>query len=262
MDRDSTCLRCDDMGVIASDSPYNPNPGKGAVICPCSVARRLKAITDAAAIPEHYQDAELDNYLTSFPNAHPDLWLALMTAKRYVEEYPTLTQKGLLIHGNLGTGKTHLAVGIIIELMRRYRLSCYFADQQTFFLELQASYGKNPERTTREVLKPALDSEVLLFDDLGATQLTDWSMNTAATILSMRYNRNRTTILTTNYPVEFTPRGASVSVAELSDAEKAARATRDSTLGEQIGDRILSRVLEMCRQVRVLGADFRTLKKQ
>jgi DNA replication protein DnaC len=74
-----------------------------------------------------------------------------------------------------------------------------------------------------------------------------------ALILNSRYNDKLTTIVTTNYPDLPAGKG------EGSDAERAAR---EQTLGDRIGDRMRSRLAEMCVRVEMTGEDFRqTVKK-
>ena len=99
------------------------------------------------------------------------------------------------------------------------------------------------------LLKPVFDAEVLVLDELGAVRPTEWVWDTVSLILNTRYNDNRTTILTTNFADE----PAAAAARSLSPA----RATRDETLGDRIGERMRSRLHEMCRIVRMDGADFR-----
>ena len=94
------------------------------------------------------------------------------------------------------------------------------------------------------------DAEVVLLDELGAVKPSEWVWDTVSLILNTRYNDNRTTIITTNFADE--PAG---SVARsLSPARAAAR---EETLGDRIGERMRSRLHEMCRIVKMDGPDFR-----
>jgi DNA replication protein DnaC len=75
--------------------------------------------------------------------------------------------------------------------------------------------------------------------------------DTVAHLLNTRYNDRRTTIITTNY-ANVGPLGADTS------ANGSARvAMRDETLGDRIGERMRSRLQEMCVVVEMQGADFR-----
>jgi len=92
-----------------------------------------------------------------------------------------------------------------------------------------------------------------VLDDLGAQKPNEWVWDTVALILNTRYNDKQTTIITTNYP------DLQAGGGGLTDAERAAR---EQTLGDRIGDRMRSRLAEMCVRVEMTGEDFRqTVKK-
>jgi DNA replication protein DnaC len=92
-------------------------------------------------------------------------------------------------------------------------------------------------------------------DELGAVKPTDWVWDTVSLILNTRYNDNRTTIITTNYP-NLAERQRLGNVSSRS-SEAAKYAAERETLGDRIGDRMRSRLHEMCRIVTMEGTDFR-----
>jgi DNA replication protein DnaC len=91
---------------------------------------------------------------------------------------------------------------------------------------------------------------VLVLDELGAAKPTDWVWDTVAHILNTRYNDRRTTIITTNY-ANLGPLGG----------ESGGR-LREETLGDRIGERMRSRLQEMCVVVEMQGEDFRQKVKR
>jgi DNA replication protein DnaC len=97
------------------------------------------------------------------------------------------------------------------------------------------------------------EAEVLALDELGAVKPSEWVWDTVSLILNTRYNDNRTTIITTNFPDE----AAAVTSVEFSPRAAAFAATRRETLGDRIGERMRSRLHEMCRIVKMEGPDFR-----
>ena len=103
------------------------------------------------------------------------------------------------------------------------------------------------------MLKPVFAAEVLVLDDLGAQKPNEWVWDTVALILNSRYNEKQTTIITTNYPDLSAGSGAKTDVE---------RAAREQTLGDRIGDRMRSRLAEMCVKVEVTGEDFRQTVKR
>jgi len=219
------------------------------VRCDCRLKNRAEALLAAARIPKRYEHCELSNY--EFDGPHRNLASARMAACKFVEEYP-LDNTGLLLIGSIGVGKTHLAVGTIKELILSKGIPCLFYDYRELLKQIQNSYNDSVKVTELDVLRPIFESEVLVLDELGAVKPTEWVWDTVSLILNTRYNDNRTTIITTNYPDD--PARDASTGTEFSRAQRAARA---ETLGDRIGERMRSRLHEMCRIVKMEGADFR-----
>jgi DNA replication protein DnaC len=217
--------------------------------CDCQLRARVQSMLTAARIPRRYEHCELASYTTDFPGAHSSLGLAHLTVSRFVQEYDPREGIGLLIVGKIGTGKTHLAVGIIKELIVSKSVSCLFYDYRELLKAIQNSYNAAVQTTELDVLRPVFDTDILVLDELGAAKPTEWVWDMVSTILNTRYNDNRTTIITTNF--EDQPAAG----AETASALKAA--TRRETLGDRIGERMRSRLHEMCRAVTLDGEDYR-----
>jgi DNA replication protein DnaC len=173
-----------------------------------------------------------------------------------VEEYP-VDKTGLLFIGKIGTGKTHLAVGIIQELIRSKGVSCLFCDYRELLKSIIDSYNPSVQSTEMDILRPVLDAEVLVLDELGAVKPTQWVWDTVSYVINYRYNEQRTTIVTTNFS-DLPPGGSQASSRGFSQAEMAQSASREETLGDRITERMRSRLHEMCRIVTLDGVDFRT----
>jgi len=213
--------------------------------CDCRVQARSQALLSAARIPKRYEHCELSEFDTHYEGSHPSQQKALLEVRAFVENYP-VENTGLLLIGPIGVGKTHLAVGIMKELLLKKSIACLFYDYRELLKEIQNSYNDSVKATELDVLRPVFETEVLVLDELGAVKPTEWVWDTVSLILNTRYNDNRTTIITSNF--ENKPAGALAG---------ARGATRDETLGDRIGERMRSRLHEMCRIVRIDGHDFR-----
>jgi DNA replication protein DnaC len=215
--------------------------------CDCQLQARNRNLLEAARIPRRYEHCELGSYTTDFPGANHSLARAHLVASRFVEEYDPRDGTGLLILGQIGTGKTHLAVGIIKELILNRGVPGLFYDYRELLKEIQNSYNATVQTTELDVLRPVFETDVLVLDELGAVKPTEWVWDTVSLILNTRYNDNRTTIITTN----FEDQPAAAVNGSL------ARVTRAETLGDRIGERMRSRLHEMCRVIKMEGEDFR-----
>jgi len=220
--------------------------------CECQESEREERRLAAAHIPERYRRCTLDSFDPAFKGADASLGKALLTARRFVEEYPADTAgKGLLFTGSIGVGKTHLAVGVLRRLVRERGVKGLFCDYRELLKAIQNSYNPQVNTTELELLKPVFAAEVLVLDDIGAQKPTEWAWDTVALILNTRYNDKQSTIITTNYP----DLAAGAGFKPSSDSKAPAR--YDDTLGDRIGDRMRSRLAEMCVRVEMSGEDLR-----
>jgi DNA replication protein DnaC len=221
--------------------------------CVCRVERRAARMLDRAHIPRRYEHCILESYDTNLPYSHRTQVSARLTAKKFIEGYPLETcGRGLLLTGSIGVGKTHLAVAILQALVTERGATGLFYDYRDLLKQVQNSYNAQVRETELEILRPVFDAEVLVLDELGASKPTDWVWDTVAHILNTRYNDRRTTIITTNY-TNAGPLGTEAGGRTL---------VREETLGDRIGERMRSRLQEMCVVVEMQGEDFRQKVKR
>jgi DNA replication protein DnaC len=150
---------------------------------------------------------------------------------------------GLLFMGPQGVGKTHLAVGIIKRLMREKNVPCLFRTFPELLKEIQNSYNPISQSSELSLLSPVLEAQVLVLDELGAQTPSSWVRDTVSYVLNYRYNENNVTILTTNYLDH--------------DEGVVEKAGMPDSLTQRIGDRMRSRLYEMCKKIEMSGKDFR-----
>jgi len=222
--------------------------------CVCRIERRIERMLGRAHIPRRYEHCTLENYETDLAYSHRTHGIALRTARKFVEGYPLDTGgQGLLLTGSIGVGKTHLAVGILQALVAERGATGLFYDYRDLLKQIQNSYNPQVRETELQILAPVFEAEVLVLDELGASKPTDWVWDTVAHILNTRYNDRRTTIITTNYS-NLPPGGSELNAPRL--------AVREETLGDRIGERMRSRLQEMCVVVEMTGEDFRQKVKR
>jgi len=255
----AACLLCDDSG-------WKPAADGRVTRCDCRLRARGTTLEEGAHIPKRYSRCDFGTFQTDLPDLiaaeHQSLHTARFRAMRFVEEYPN-DKTGLLFMGPTGTGKTHLAVATIRGLMEMRGVSCLFCDYRELLREIKASWSPTVQATELDTLRPVLETEVVLIDDLGASATqTPWERDTVAYILNKRYSDELTTIITTHLidkpsPAAEVPEPVSAFARVSRDRKEADRAMRDDTLGARIGDQMRARVHEMCRKVEINARDFR-----
>jgi DNA replication protein DnaC len=230
------------------------------VRCECRVKGRAERLLEAAKIPARYEHCKLSTFkYDPEDKEQKSLENARHFANRFVEEYP-VEKTGLLFVGSVGVGKTHLAVGILKALIRDKGVPCRFCDYRELLKSIQNSYNASVPAREMEILRPVFDAEVLVLDELGAVRSTEWVFDTVNYILNSRYNNNKTTIITTNFPDK--PEQERMEDDNPRSYSSADRAARRETLGDRIGERMRSRLHEMCKKVEMEGRDYRLHSKK
>jgi DNA replication protein DnaC len=249
------CPICEGSGL---NLKTRPNGERYAEECECHLRMRADRLLQRAAIPKRYEHCTLESFTADYSGANRSLSAALMMARKFAAGYPVETEgKGLLLTGTMGVGKTHLAVGVLQALIFEKGVQGLFCDYRELLKRIQESYNPHVSTTELQILGPVFEAEVLVLDELGAQKPTDWVWDTVALILNTRYNDKLTTLITTNYsnvPAGARQEGERPRSAAAQNAE---RAMREDSLGDRIGDRMRSRLFEMCVEVRISGDDFR-----
>jgi len=213
------------------------DPVKGAMPCPCRRSDRFKKVLAAARIPRRYQKCSFANFISE-PGSSQDN--ALLHAHKLANEYPAV-ERGLLLMGPAGVGKTHLAVSIIKDLIEK-GFAGLFYEFGSLLKEIQDSYNPISKTSELKVLAPVYQADVLVLDELGATVPTDWVRDTMYQIINKRYNDSKLTIFTTNY--------------------LDSRSEKEQILEDRISTRLRSRLYEMCTKVVIDGEDYRRQMSQ
>lgn len=193
-----------------------------------------QTLLGSARIPPRYGRCDLDTFVTY---ENEKLRKALRRARRFIEVFPVV-EKGLLLIGSPGIGKTHIAVAILRQVVSENRARGLYYDTRSLLNTIRSTYDPVTRTSEVDVLRPVVGAELLVLDDLGAERLTDWVEETMNFIVNTRYNDRLPTIFTTNYE-------------DLQDAEAV------DSLKARVGFRMHSRLREMCEFLEYDGPDYR-----
>jgi DNA replication protein DnaC len=245
--RELICEHCRGVGfeIVETDGRQYARP----CVCRRPATNGRDGALLACRLPPRYEHCSL----STFDPGNASLRGALEKAMRYCSGFPFSGDDeglGLLLTGDNGVGKTHLAVAVLRELVANKGVRAEFWDFHELIRTIKNSYNPETRTTEEQVLEPVVSTDVLLLDDLGAWKMTDWMVDTLFYILNSRYLAKRVTLITTNF-----------QDGDRQTAMGADSLTRKEFLVERIGQRLRSRLMEMCLVVRMEGGDFREARQ-
>jgi len=152
----------------------------------------------------------------------------------FAKNFKNNNGEGLMFLGQVGTGKTHLAAAIINYIITKHVIPVKFLNITALLEEVRKTYDKDNDKAENAVIRELSEVELLVIDDLGKEKRTEWSNSVIYRIVNNRYESYKPLIVTTNYKIE--------------------------ELGANVGDATASRIIEMCRGLRMDGRDRRKEK--
>ncbi len=116
----------------------------------------------------------------------------------------------LVLYGQYGTGKTHLAASVIREALGNGWHGCYFRPWLSYLRRLMDSFGEDSEENTADVARELAAGKLVAIDDIDNDRANTSKSGFAETelfrALDERYRAGRPTILTFNrHPLEMVP---------------------------------------------------------
>ena len=211
---------------------------------------RFQAVWSSIGIPPRLSPAALSNYIPDGAEKENALRKCQEFAAQGLENISR--GRGLFLQGPVGTGKSHLSVAVLREIIENnlqhfgtptsrsdlydeYAFegyTCSLVSVVHLLETLRESVGnaKKKEAVRRKLHRIKCDDFVIL-DDIGAERSSDFAQEQLFTIIDLRYRTKRSTFFTSNCTLK--------------------------ELESQIGNRSVSRIFEMCEGVRVTGSDWR-----
>jgi DNA replication protein DnaC len=216
--------RCDGSGFVYDERT------RRASDCSCRPRRiaKRKARSLAAVIPRRYQGVSFDR--PPVTQIDPKVVAAV---RRYVDTLPDALARGrgIWFQGDVGTGKTTLAMLISAEALRRGHSVAIYSLPRLLGM-LRESFNEGSEASLGELLDRLTAVELLHLDDLGAEKTSPWVLEQLYSIVNARYEDGKAILATTNLD--------------------------KNELPEQLGERTVSRLIEICDiPLPLFGADRR-----
>ncbi len=188
---------------------------------------RIERLFDLAELGPRFAECTFESWI-----ARPGSERCLDAAKNFAEHFDRhqVSGEGLLMFGNPGNGKSHLAAAIVNAVIPRGK-ACVFRSVPALLKKLQETYRADARVSEFEILAVLQDADLVVLDDLGAEKMTEWAESMLYYIVDQRYRWRKPLIVTTNCDLE--------------------------ELEERIGTRTFDRLLEMCVLVENRATSYR-----
>ena len=190
---------------------------------------RVAVLRERSGLSKRMKGYTLGNFRPTVSNA---AGRARVKVDEYLDTWEENREvgKGLYFCGGVGTGKTHLAVAVMNELIRKKRTPSLFVTVPELLDNLRETYNK-PGRNLDEWMDAVQNAEFLVLDDLGSERPTEWVRERIFVIVNHRYREALPTVFTSNIGPK--------------------------DLAEQLGERTASRIIAMCDWIAIEGDDYR-----
>lgn len=184
---------------------------------------RISQIRNLSLMDNKLRQASLSNY-----NITSDNEKLHRIASNYVGRFDEMMKKsqGLLLWGDVGTGKSYTAAAIANELIERMRPVV-----MTSFIKLLQTFDSH---YSSDVVERVMASDLLVIDDLGAERSTDYALEKVYNVIDSRYRSGKPIILTTN-----------LNLTDMKNCD------------DIRFNRIYDRIFEMCYPIMVVGKSWR-----
>lgn len=203
--------------------------------------QEVERLLSSSGIGKRFRQRTFDHFKQDTPGRKR----AYKAAHEYAENFDAMRNigEGLYIEGGNGTGKTHIAAAIALYLTEK-EYSVVMKTSFDLLEEIRRTFDES-DKTEAQVLSVYKQCDLLIIDDLGKEQCTDWSMSILYSIINDRYEAMRPMIITTNFGSRdlihtLTPKG----------------------YGSQKIEAIISRLREVCKSITMDWEDYRGQKGQ
>jgi DNA replication protein DnaC len=194
---------------------------------------RVKKLFDQSKLGARFLNRTFEAFKVTEENK-----LAFESAKKYSTDFQKFKAEGigLNFNGAYGTGKTHLAAAITIDLINR-GIPVIMGTTITLLGKFKEAYDRRESES--EIIDLYSTIDLLIIDDLGKERVNEWVLEKLYLIINNRYENNLPLVITTNYNIE--------------DLTKRLSTNQNIDTAEAI----TSRLWEMCRGIEMVGADWR-----
>ncbi|MED2022521.1 ATP-binding protein, partial [Bacillus thuringiensis] len=118
-------------------------------------------------------------------------------AQKYVNEFKKWNGESLMIWGEPGNGKTHLAAAIANELSKQGFI-VVFQSVPELLQRIRSTFNSDNKENETQIMRALLECDLLILDDIGAEKTTEWVEEKLFNVIDGRYRKELPTLYTSN----------------------------------------------------------------
>lgn len=164
------------------------------------MAGQVEKMREKSCIPARF----LGKGFETFEQKTPSSMKTWRKCHTYAVNFPAYRAKGtgLILAGNAGNGKTHLACAIIAEIIERHHRRAQYALASDLFRRVKATFSKTSDIGEDDALRQYTAPDLLVIDEIGVQYGSDTEKNILFEVVNRRYQDMKPTILVTNLAVD------------------------------------------------------------
>lgn len=158
-------------------------------------ARRIERLLGSAGIPTRFQGRTFENFRVD----NPSQGRALKMCQAYAAGFEAMMAAGacVVMVGNPGTGKTHLATAVAHAVMPTGR-SVHFTTVGRLLRHVKSTYSRDSSQTEDQALRSYLDPDLLILDEVGVQRGTEAERFILTEAIGLRYEHMKPMIVMGN----------------------------------------------------------------
>jgi DNA replication protein DnaC len=191
--------------------------------------QELKRLFSVHDLGDRFNDSNFSNFMI-----RPGSEQCFKLAQKYVNEFEEWEGESLMFWGDPGNGKSHLATAVYNELSARGK-KVVFISMPDLIAKIKATFNKNNSNETEsEIMRGLQLCDLLIIDDIGAENVTDWVQEVIFRIVDGRYKKVKPIMATSNL--------------------------EPKELAERIGKRAYDRLIEISQPIKNEATSYRREK--
>lgn len=233
----SACPDCGGTGLVRTTTRQNGRVYEVVSPCPRALEQRRATLFNEVRLPAVHAQASFESYKPS----NGEQARALETAKAFALDFEHAS-RGFVIAGPVGTGKTHLLCATLKHLAVERGVKAAYVEISLLYSQIRRGFQDG--KSGGEIIGPLSQIDVLAIDELGKGRGSQFELETLDELIARRYNAGKITLFATNYSLK-APEDS--KMRGYFGVETIIEASKDSKLlCDRVGDRIYSRLCEMC----------------